>query len=178
MSRATLVLLSCSTLMGCILTRNPNFDPPANTPPVVVEDPDYPMNRFIDVCLDCAGEADGGLSTQVHFLANVRDPDVDQHLEGRVFLDYNQNATTNLPVTNEVVPTPTTDPTLRRVEFDIDKAQLRPGGCRVVELHVSQSFIHVTNPVPADQEDFGRGVWFLRVLETPDDDRALRGCEP
>ncbi len=181
MSRAALVLLSCSTLMGCILTRDPTYDAPANTPAVVLEDPEYPMNRFRDLCLECEAE-DGGVVTQLRFVAQVRDPDIGQDLEGRVFVDHNPDGP-NQPVINEI-RLPATGSVVRRAEFSVDVASLRPAGCHVVELHVARAFINITNPVPApDPEnpsaplDLGRGLWFVRVLDTMDDIVQLRGCE-
>lgn len=182
MSRAALVLLSCSTLMGCILTRDPTYDAPANTPAVVLEDPGTPMNRFYDVCWQCRTD-DGGVPTQVPFVALVRDPDVAQDLEGRVFVDHDPNASSNTPVINEI-RLPATGELVRRVEFQVDMGSI-PLGCPVVELHIARSFINITNPVPAPDPvnpdaplDLGRGVWFMRVLSNDDDDPRFRGCEP
>ncbi len=184
MSRAALVLLGCSTFMGCILVRDPDYDSPRNTPPVVLEDPGYPMNRFRDVCLEeCESSPDGGVESQVTFVAFVRDPDIDQELDTRVFLDHNPDSTINLPIINEI-RIPPNGTAVRRIEFQVDKASLRGGACRVIELHVSRAFINVTNPVPAPDPDdpsapvdLGRGTWFLRVLRNPDDSPSLVGCE-
>ncbi|MCA9606686.1 MAG: hypothetical protein KC619_13870 [Myxococcales bacterium] len=182
MSRAALVLLSCSTLMGCILTRSPTYDAPANTPPVVLEDPDFPMNRFVNVYLEelaAAGE------TQVRFAAQVRDPDIDDELVGLVFLDRNPNSTTNVPIIENIDIPATGEADRDDVSFAVDVGELDPGAaCRVLELHVSRGFVGFANPMPApDVEhpegpiDLGRGIWFLRVLRNREDTQALLGCD-
>ncbi|MBX3273496.1 MAG: hypothetical protein KF729_24750 [Sandaracinaceae bacterium] len=174
MSRATLALLCGCSLMGCILTRNPTYESPENTPAVVLEDPDFRMGTFHRVNLSGDSPADGGVEMQLEVRAIVRDPDLEQPLVGLVFQDYDLDASENRTITNDIAIPPSARDT-RDVRFFIDYSELRRG-CRVIELHVSEAFVNTRNPTPRRSGDLGRGFWFVRVFENADDEISLEEC--
>lgn len=187
MSRVVLALVCCSSLMGCLITRDPTYSPPRNTPAVVLESSEQPFGRFIDVRLDRVGIPDAGVGqgNPSSVLATIRDPDIDQELTGLLFIDRNPDSSRNIP--EDEFRIPPTDSETRSVNRPFDFGGLFTAsdvGCHVLELHVAQQFTNILNPVPAPDPndpdgptDLGRGVWFIRVLESEVDDTALRGCE-
>ncbi len=170
------VCFVCATSMGCIITKDPSYTPPANTPAVVLSHPDSPMNRFTVIDLNGEAGPDGGVPSQtIDFVATVYDPDVDQPLVGLVFLDHNpDDPLGNRPRADEIAISETALTTTRRVEFSVVRSDL-PRGCHVLELHVARRFVNFTNPVPAPDPDpdapldLGRGVWWLNVRDDPED---------
>ncbi|MCB9595745.1 MAG: hypothetical protein H6719_23690 [Sandaracinaceae bacterium] len=173
MSRAALVLICCSSLMGCIITRDPSYSSPANTPAVVTEHPDLPMTRFIEVDRSLAAAPDGGVGNPTEIVAKVRDPDIEDELFGVVFLDRNPNSESPTVLRDFRIPA-RGEEERADVREPIDFNEF-PAGCHVLELHVSRQFVGILNPVAAE-DDLGRGIWFVRVLENEEDDRALAGC--
>jgi len=158
MSRTPVVLVSLF-LMSCIIPTDPNIPDPANTPPVVEEHSETPMNRFVDIDLAAPSGPDGGAMSQERFVATVRDPDIEQALEGLVYINYDPNRPR--PITFFDIPT--TMSATRRVEFFVDRTiqEIVSGGCPILELHVSRSF--GPNFQPDDPDDIGKGRWFLRI---------------
>jgi len=175
MSRTPVVLVSLFT-MSCIIPTDPTYDPPANTPPVVLEDSaNPPMNGFVDIDLDAPSGPDGGTS-QERFEVTVRDPDLEDRLEGIVFIDYDPDSASNPALTQVTIP-PSMSAT-RRVEFFVDRTIREiavEGGCHVLELHVSSAFGN--NFQPEVEDDIGRGYWFLRVRGASDQQQNCRPPE-
>lgn len=163
-----LALATSVTSMGCIL-RDFDYEDPLNVPASVHSSTDTPMTMVRVVALDAPIGTDGGVATNLQFVATVRDVDVQQHLEGLVFLDRNPNAPSRNSVVGEVSIPPVVDPDPlvrlnRRVPFSVPISELSRG-CHVIELHVSGRFVGTLNPQPAEAGDLGVGVWWIAATD-------------
>lgn len=163
MSRALLLLVACSTtLMGCIL-RDFDYQDPVPVPPSVetLATGDTPFNRIVNVDLDQEPNPDAGVAPEQQFEAEVRDPDIDETLEGRVYLDNN--------LALELRPIPTAldsdDPVRRRVSFSIPRESFTMEKCYLVELLVTSEggFEPFPSRLPRRTGDIGSGTWWVRV---------------
>lgn len=166
-------------LTGCFITRDLDYEAPPPLPASVHGTTETPMNQIRVVQGGVLGGADAGASSNIEFSAIVRDPNFDQDLIGLVFRDYNPNRD-NQPVIPEIVIPPSSgdDPLTRltrRVTFSLSPLELGAVGCHTVELHVSERFVQLNDPRPADETDLGVGTWFVAVVE--DDPPTLSGCE-
>lgn len=187
MSRALFALVCSTSLMGCIIVREPSYSEPPNTPPVVLEDPTgrTPFHLVVDVDLSVGGpSSDGGVGTQIEFSVQIFDPDIDQPLVGVVLRDYQPgDEQTNRPIQNQIDIPPTGDrAVLRPLTFWVNRPGLM-SGCHTIELHVSGEFRDIVlNPVPAEDEpegqpaDLGRAIWWLRVVDDEDDRVFMDEC--
>ena len=76
--------------MGCVITRDLDYDPPPNLPPSV-EDPrtpaDHPMSRIVEWRSDGVAGPDAGVP-ELTLQAVVRDPNLDQELRWQAYLDF------------------------------------------------------------------------------------------
>lgn len=163
---AVLVVMAGSlSSMGCIL-RDFEYEAPVNVPPSVHGTAETPMTRVRVVELDAPLGADGGATTNLEFVATVRDVDVRQPLEALVYLDRNPDAPSRSALVGElpIPPVADQDPLSRRVRFSLPTAELSRG-CHVVELHVSRRFVGAINPQPADPADLGVGVWWVAATD-------------
>lgn len=160
------VSASVFSSMGCIL-RDFEYEDPVNVPPSVHSTSETPMTRVRLVALDAPIGTDGGMATNLEFVATVRDVDVRQPLEGLVYLDRNPDAPSRNALVGELSIPPVADqsPLNRRVRFSIPLAELSRG-CHVVELHVSSGFVGTINPQPADPSDLGVGVWWIAATDS------------
>ena len=180
-SRAVLVVASSCCLMGCLITRDPSFEPPENLPPSVHGSAETPMYEIRRVCRNCAGGglADAGpVQNVVRFVATVRDANVRDELQGRVYLNLDRDSdfpTRNLVDEVEVPPDLDNDPYSREVEFAFTPSRLDVD-CNVVELHVSREFAGALSLAPAEPGDIGIGVWYIGAYEEGGEEPDLSGC--
>lgn len=178
MSRALLLSVACSTtLMGCIL-RDFDYPDPVPVPPSVLGSTEDPLDRVQELDLDLViGGGDGGVGADLDFVAIVRDPDLDEPLQGLVFVD--RSATDPRPIGPEF-PIPVEqdeDPLHRRVRFTVPRARFAPAGCHRVELHVSGGFVDFSNPRPAIDGDLGVGVWWVVATDAGNLEPPMTGCD-
>ena len=176
-SRAILVLASCTSLMGCLITRDPSFDPAENLPPSVHSSAETPMRSMIPFLLgDAPGGADAGLPTGLTFVATVRDPNPQDVLRARYYVDLDLDDPAD-GLVNEfnIRPMLDSDPFSRRVSFTVPRSLIGPG-CNRVELYVSRAFATGLGPNPVDSEDLGSGVWFVGGRSDPTDMIDMNDC--
>lgn len=161
-------------MMGCIL-RDFEYEAPDNTPPSVQSWPTgaTPLNRVLSVDLSVNLGGDGGLPNEVPFEAEVRDANVGQALEGRVYL--------NNSLVRELRPIPaaldSADPGRRRVTFGISRTALSHG-CHLVQLLVTSEggFQPFPSREPREQGDIGSGSWWIAAYQTPDEPISMDEC--
>lgn len=168
------VLVACSTsLMGCVL-RDFDYPEPVNVPPAVLGTVESPLDTVIQV--DIAGPVggDAGVSSDIPFVATVRDPNIDEPLVGLVFVDRDEDGSPDLPDIS-ILPEQDDDPWDRRVTFSISRATF-DARCHTVELHVSHGFVNFNNPQPATEGDLGVGVWWVAAYEEPSEPVDMKGC--
>jgi hypothetical protein len=163
-------------LVGCVV-RDFDYEEPANVPPSVHSAVETPMSRVRMVALDAPIGADGGGSTALEFVAIVRDVDVQQPLEGLVYLDRNPDAPSRGSLIGElpVPPAGAPNPLERRVRFVVPLSELTRG-CHAVELHVSGRFVGAVNPQPADPADLGVGVWWIAATDASQPAVDMTAC--
>jgi hypothetical protein len=175
-SVALLAVTTSLTSMGCIL-RDFDYEEPVNVPPSVHSTSETPMTRVRVIDLDTPIGTDGGVATNLEFVATVRDVDVRQPLEALVYLDRNPDAPSRNALVGELSIPPVADqsPLNRRVRFSIPLAELSRG-CHIVELHVSSEFVGAINPQPADPADLGVGVWFVAATDAASPAVDMTAC--
>lgn len=152
------LLLTSSALMGCIL-RDFDYDPPKNRPPSVesVANGLTPLNRVLLVNLSQEPGGDAGLPNDLRFEAEIRDLDVAQALEARVYVDSELVVEYPIPPTIDAA-----DPRRRPFSFTISRTGIPPG-CHLVELLVSSEsgFEFLPSRNPREAGDIGSGQWWI-----------------
>ena len=146
---------------GCIATSTIEFDPVQNFPPSVVSEPnaEFPLNRIGQINLDDPVE-----TPEMPLEVIIRDPNLDQTLEYRMFLD--SPPAPDVPFNDgEVPPSGFVErPTVLFVPY----ALLLPAGrCHRIELVVVgkfQGFVEARRPV--EEGDFDDATWWVEVTDT------------
>jgi hypothetical protein len=181
-SHAVLLLACAASLMGCVITRDLDYEPPPNVPPSV-EDPrtpvDYPMSSVIEWPTDSVATADGGVP-ELTLETEVRDPNVDQELRWQAYLDFSPAVfpPPNPFASGRLPPETDNTPRARTLRVTLPTELLSPG-CHRVEVLVSERFRDPPfQREPADEEgrDLGVGVWWIAAFEG-DNPVDMRECE-
>lgn len=155
--------------VGCIATSPVEFDPVQNFPPSVVSDPtaEFPLDRIGQINLDDPVE-----NPEMPLQTLVRDPNFDQTLDYRLFLD--SPPAPDVPFTSgEIPPSGFLErPTDLFVPYDL----LSPGECHRIELVVVGEFDSFVEPRrPAQEGDFDNATWWVRVTDV-DNPVILQEC--
>jgi hypothetical protein len=132
-------------------------DSEANGPPSIVSQPDaeYPLDQIGQVNLDDLLPSEQELALEVI----VRDSDVDQNLEFRVFLDA-----AGFPLDQgDVPPSGTVErPFVLMVPYDA----LPPGICHKIEMIVVGEFSSFVDPrLPSEPGDVDQATWWIEVVD-------------
>jgi len=144
---------------GCIATSTIEFDPDENFPPSVVSEPtaEFPLNRIGQINLDDPVE-----TPEMPLEVVIRDPNVDQTLDYRMFLD--SPPAPEVPFNDgEVPPSGFVErPTVFFVPYD----RLAAGECHRIELVVVGEFdSFVEQRRPAEEGDFDDATWWVEVID-------------
>lgn len=146
---------------GCIATDTIEFEPTENFPPSIVSptDADFPLNQIGQVNLDDPVEA-----PEVRLQTIVRDPNFEQTLEFRIFLDSEPP-----PAAEFAIQQGTIGPNgfLERAPvFSIPYDILPPGICHKIELVVVGEFASMVEPRrPLDFGDYDEVTWWIEVTD-------------
>ncbi len=196
MSRTLLALAVCfgsvstTTLMGCLITQDPSFDEPANFPPSVHGTATTPMYQTLTRRvgpLDNPFPADGGdvdpANDDVTIAAIVRDANLRDNLEGRVFLNLNRAVDNPQQFLVAEILIREEGTFERRVpEFTVPRSRL-VANCNTIELHVSREFRRFPSLEPEEdgmgegtRRDVGIGVWFVGGLAEGATEPSFTGC--
>lgn len=173
---SSVAALALASNGGCIATSPVEFDPPQNFPPSIISQPlaDFPLNEIGEVKLDdpLAPEEPAEVPLQVI----IRDPNFDQTLEYRIFLDG------PLPPPQAEFPIQqgNIEPTgfLERPRtFAISYDELAPGECHKIELIVVGRFTmsRVELRSPEEEGDIDAATWWVRVTDS-DNPTILQEC--
>jgi hypothetical protein len=160
--------------MGCLVTDRVEFPEETNFPPSIEssdaaagETPPTDLGQVVQVNLD-QWIADPGMPTVqpgVTFPVVVRDPNVDQTLEYKAFLDCPMRST---EVARGRLTPQGTDVVARPLEVRIEKDSLLafPGQCCKFELLVSTSFDFFDVRGPEEPGDLGSAVWWIAITDS------------
>lgn len=160
-----LYLASCAAMAtlvsstGCIAGRPIEFEAAQNYPPSVVSEPDaeYPLNRIGQLDL-----GDDVPSPEMPLEIIVRDPNIDQTLDYRMFL--NSPPAPEVPFTaSEIAPSGFVE---RPTVLFVPHSLLTPGKCHRIELVVVGEFDSFVEPRrPAEPGDFDEATWWVEVTD-------------
>jgi hypothetical protein len=147
---------------GCIATDPIEFAEDENLPPSAVsqEGAAYPLREIGQLNLDDPVE-----SQELPLEVIVRDPNIDQTLQYRIFLD-----SANPPSSNEIpILAGTIEPqgdVEREITFNVSYDLLTPGVCHKIELTVSGAFFGFVEPRrPAQEGDIDNRTWWIEVTD-------------
>lgn len=144
---------------GCVATSTIEFDSAQNYPPSVVSEPnsEYPLNRIGQLNLDDPVE-----TPELPLEVIIRDPNVDQTLDYRMFL--NSPPAPDVPFNSGEVPPEgfVERPSVFFVPYDL----LEAGRCHRIELVVVGEFDSFVEPRrPAEEGDFDDATWWVEVTD-------------
>ncbi|MBZ0116110.1 MAG: hypothetical protein IT378_05685 [Sandaracinaceae bacterium] len=152
-------ILAATIMTGCFVTRGLDCPIPANVPPSVESSATLtPLNQIVRIDLDELGNPDGGMAN-VPFEAVLRDPDVADDLQVRVWVDYS-DALPLIPVVDLLdVDRNGDDPSRATLSFPISVSRLA-AGCHRVELRVTRAFVGAGRE-PVERGDLGTATWWV-----------------
>ena len=161
-----LLTMSALTLPGCLITQPVQFEAPSGSPPSITGGTTHESHPLDEIILlrvgdPVVGDA-GAVSTATPIVVEVRDPDVDQELAYKVYVDYNASDP-RPPNRSDFLPalarSPGVDRTRRRLEFPLPTG-LTTVGCHRIELVVSSGFRPDTRE-PLREGDLATAVWWV-----------------
>ncbi len=148
---------------GCVATNTIEFSSEENYPPSVVsqQNAEYPLREIGQLNLD------ESLETELPLDVIVRDPNVDETLEYRIFLDSTSPPDTDFTAR---IDDGTIDPQGGSVDrpttFNIPYSLLAPGECHKIELLVAGKFSgFVDLRATVDEGDFDNVTWWIEVTD-------------
>jgi len=167
---SSVVLLASAASSGCIATDTIEFVPVENFPPSIVSEPlaEFPLNEIGKVNLDDPVELPA-----VPLQVNVRDPNFDQTLEYRIFLDAPEPPAAAIWIQDgEILPTGFLE---RPSAFFIPYELLTPGECHKIELVVVGMFAsNVEERRPVEPGDIDEVTWWIEVTDA--DEPISQAC--
>lgn len=175
-SRLLCIIAVSQSLMGCIF-RDFDYEDPPNLPPSVVATSETPFDHVYVVDLDAVPGGDAGPSTDLEFVATIRDANVGDSLIAYKFLDrtpLNPRAQFD-PI--DILPEQDESPRERGpIRFTIPRALITNPGCHTVSVYVSRSFTSPFENPTADAADLGFGVWFVAAINAAQPSVDMLAC--
>jgi len=146
---------------GCIATSTIEFEPVQNFPPSIISQPlaEFPLNEIGEINLDDPVE-----SPEMPLQVIIRDPNFDQTLEYRIFLDAPEPPAAEIQIQEgEIEPTGFLE---RPRTFTISYDELAPGECHKIELVVVGRFAsNVEKRRPEEPGDIDEATWWVEVID-------------
>lgn len=163
LSLASCITLGASlSLAGCVTTDPIEFDPDENYPPSGVSQSaaEYPLREIGQLDLDDPVE-----TPELPLQVVVRDPNVEQTLQYRIFLDSpNPPPTEEFPIDQGSIE-PSGDVERPRT-FNVPYNLLAPGICHKIELVIVGRFFGFVEPRrPVEEGDFDNLTWWIEVTD-------------
>ena len=159
---SSLAVALTASLIGCITTSPIEFSEEENFPPSAVsqENAQYPLREIGMLNLDDPVDV-----PELPLEVVVRDPNVDQTLEYRLFLDSPTPPGTEIPIDDGTIePTGATE---RERVFTVPYDALAPGECHKIELTIVGSFASFVQPrLPEEEGDIDNRTWWIEVTDT------------
>jgi hypothetical protein len=168
--------MSALTLPACLITQPVQFEPPSGSPSSITTpmmDAPFPLDEIVRLTT-----ADTMIEP---FVVEVRDPDVDEVLEYRVFIDRQPDRISDVSGTIPVIDRAAgVSRTTRRLEFPLQGVRSRllsnpAGGCHRIELFVSGRF-QSELPLPAREGDLATAVWWVATEPAGGGDVEMTLC--
>lgn len=149
---------------GCIATDRIEFEPVENFPPSIISQPqaEFPLNEIGEINLDDPPPVGG---PEMLLQTIIRNPNFDQTLEYRIFLDSPPPPGAELPIQEGVLePSGFLE---RDGLFAIPYALFEAGFCHKIELVVVGQFASsVVEPRrPVEPGDIDQATWWVRVTD-------------
>ena len=158
-------LLAYASSSGCIATSTIEFEPEENFPPSIVSQPgaDFPLNEIGQINAD---PLPPGEPAEMPLQVIIRDPNVDQTLEYRIFLDSLPPAPEFPFDQGEILPE--SGSVERPNDFFIPYDSLTPAGvCHKIELVVVGEFASFVEPRrPVQEGDVDQATWWVEVTDS------------
>jgi hypothetical protein len=184
--RCAAVVASGAFLPAC-LTQNVQYEVPRNYPPSIESPPAarHPLNSVIQLPTELGTTTDdGGTGTamSIPLQVDVRDPNFDQRLRYRVFIDYNPALPPAAAIEGMIPPTlPSAEDRLsRRLEIDVPvTGQLAEPRCHRVELFVVGPDGFADAPrsrEPRAPGDLATATWWVAREPDGGGEVDMRGC--
>jgi hypothetical protein len=149
---------------SCIATDRIEFEPTENLPPSIISQPgaELPLNEIGQVNLDDPLPPER--AAEILLQTIIRDPNFDQTLQYRIFLDSPPPPAAELPIQQgEVEAIGFLE---RPSEFFIPYEALAPGICHKIELVVVGQFASFVEPRrPVDPGDVDQVTWWIEVTD-------------
>lgn len=174
-----LLFVSCASVSfcvlssGCIATDRIEFEPAENFPPSIISQPEaeFPLNEIGQVNLDDPLPPEQ--AAEILLQTIIRDPNFDQTLEYRIFLDSEPPPAAEFQI--QEGPIEPSGFLERPNEFFLPYEALPPGSCHKIELVVvgnfASSFVEPRRPVQPG--DIDQVTWWVEVT---DDDTPLEAA--
>ena len=179
--RSLLALVSGALLPSC-LTQNVQFDVPRNFPPSLTtpETARHPLNSVIQLPTELgAPSGDGGSSNAIDLLIQVRDPNLEQRLQYRVFVDHNPALPPTVVSEGPIPPAlpSVSDRLVRDVFLDVPFNLVSAPGCHRIEVFVSTAFRNAfESRVPREEGDLATATWWVSTQQDVASSVDMRGC--
>lgn len=158
---SSITLVAAGASSGCIATDTIEFVPDQNFPPSIVSQAlaEFPLNEIGAIDLDEPVE-----SPEMPLQVDIRDPNFDQTLDYRLFLDAPEPPAAEKPIQEGVIdPTGFLD---RPRTFSISYDELAAGQCHKIELLVAGMFASNTEQRrPVEEGDIDAVTWWVRVTD-------------
>lgn len=171
---SSVALLASAASSGCIATNTIEFEPVENFPPSIVSEPnaEFPLDRIGEINLD--DPLPPGEPAEMPIEVIIRDPNFDQTLEYRLFLDAPDPPAVERPVQEgEIEPSGFLE---RPRTFTISYDELAAGECHKIELVVVGRFAsNVEQRRPVEPGDIDQATWWVEVIDD-DNPTIVQGC--
>jgi hypothetical protein len=150
---------------GCIATNTIEFDPAENFPPSIISQPlaEFPLDEIGEIDLDDPLPPEEPAEMPLEVV--IRDPNFDQTLQYRLFLDAPEPPAVERPIQEgEVEPSGFLE---RLRTFTVSYDELVPGECHKIELVVVGQFAsNVEQRRPVEPGDFDQATWWVEVTDS------------
>lgn len=150
--------LSCA---GCIATNPVEFTAEENFPPSAISQPtaQYPLRDIGQLNLDDPVE-----TPELPLEVIIRDPNIEQTLQYRIFLDSPTPPGAEFPIDQgDIDPVGTVE---RPDTFNIPYDALAPGECHKIELLITGQFAGFVEPRrPVEEGDIDARTWWVEVID-------------
>jgi hypothetical protein len=156
------------TLLPCCITQDVQYQAPPDVPPSIESTPtaEHPINEII-VLDPPAQVGDAGMGPASIFLdVQVRDPNLNQRLRYRLFIDYQRGEISPRIIDERPIPPSMELVRTERIEVPI-RPYLNSPGCHRIELFVSSGFQPAgpTARLPVTDGDLATATWWVATRD-------------